>query len=98
MIEVTYEGFKEWLKAKEPVAFVGLTRSPCNCPLARYLNGLTGQECSVYDNRFYMYPLNEYQNLQDWMRAFIKKVDGYSEYGYSIAAEYALKCLLKVQP
>lgn len=38
MIELTYNGFHDWLRSKKPGEYAGVAHSECGCPLAVYMN------------------------------------------------------------
>src|SRR5665213_655821 len=96
MTQITKEGFKEWLQAKEPEIIVGSARLCAACPIANYLNSVTGKVLVVGSTYWISGNMEASMQLPSWAAEFINKVD--RKIGPRlISAQYALTLLDQVE-
>lgn len=91
--------FEKWLNAQDKAFTVGWGRSPCNCPIARYLVETRKEFKSVYiygggsaavTEKFWFIDVNKSYDLPLWMKLFIKQLDRKYDISHNVTAQEAL--------
>ena len=84
---VTRAAFRAWLECCPPYAIVGYARSACECPIAQYLEVLTGVKYAV---------TSDTARAPVWIIDFIYAVDRNDFDNSSVSAITALRYLANI--